>query len=279
MRSLFKWASTALLASQAAGLTVDVEDPAQIKDATSTIAYGMMKYYTGNNTGDVPGNLPDPYYWWEAGAMFMNMIEYWFCESGHPYCKCITDLLTTFTMQTPETQHTTTWSSKPSPIKPGKRAWKASSHQTKVKPKATTTRSSGHSPPWTPPSSTSLPQPETTHPHGPPWPNQSSTANPTAGTTTAAAAFDGKCSLSTTATTTRTSPPTAASSSSARSWPATPATPLLSIRSRSNGSGSATRSSTNPTTSRSTTVPTSATTAQCQTPSSGHTTTASTSPD
>ena len=88
MRSLFKWVSAALLASQAAGLTVDVEDPAQIKDVTSTIAYGMMKYYTGNNTGDVPGNLPDPYYWWEAGAMFMNMIEYWFCESGHPHCKC-----------------------------------------------------------------------------------------------------------------------------------------------------------------------------------------------
>jgi hypothetical protein len=88
MRSLFNWASAALLASQAAGITVDVEDPAQIKDATSTIAYGMMKYYTGNNTGDVPGNLPDPYYWWEAGAMFMNMIEYWFCESGHPHCKC-----------------------------------------------------------------------------------------------------------------------------------------------------------------------------------------------
>lgn len=21
-----------------------------------------MHYYTGNNTGDVPGNLPDPYY-------------------------------------------------------------------------------------------------------------------------------------------------------------------------------------------------------------------------
>lgn len=21
-----------------------------------------MRYYTGNNTGDVPGNLPDPYY-------------------------------------------------------------------------------------------------------------------------------------------------------------------------------------------------------------------------
>ena len=80
MRSLLKWASTALLASQAAGLDVNVDDPNSIKEVTSTIAYGMMKYYTGNNTGDVPGNLPDPYYWWEAGAMFMNMIEYWFCK-------------------------------------------------------------------------------------------------------------------------------------------------------------------------------------------------------
>lgn len=36
--------------------------PASIKDGAATIAYGLMKYYTGNNTGDVPGNLPDPYY-------------------------------------------------------------------------------------------------------------------------------------------------------------------------------------------------------------------------
>lgn len=37
----------------------------------------MVKYYTGNNTGDVPGNLPDPYFWWEAGAMFGTLIDYW----------------------------------------------------------------------------------------------------------------------------------------------------------------------------------------------------------
>lgn len=60
-----------------------------------------MAYYSGNNTGDVPGNLPDPYYcvfppgpamgpsrpWtatlantnagWEAGAMFGTMVDYW----------------------------------------------------------------------------------------------------------------------------------------------------------------------------------------------------------
>lgn len=33
-----------------------------IKTASGTAAYGLVKYYTGNNTGDVPGNLPDPYY-------------------------------------------------------------------------------------------------------------------------------------------------------------------------------------------------------------------------
>jgi mannan endo-1,6-alpha-mannosidase len=38
----------------------------------------MMTYYTGMNPGDNPGNLPTPYYWWEAGAMFNALIDYWF---------------------------------------------------------------------------------------------------------------------------------------------------------------------------------------------------------
>ena len=37
-----------------------------------------MTYYTGMNPGDNPGNLPPPYYWWEAGAMFNALIDYWF---------------------------------------------------------------------------------------------------------------------------------------------------------------------------------------------------------
>lgn len=45
----------------------------------------MMKYYTGNNTGDVAGNLPDPYYWWEAGAMFGIMIDYWYYTGDATY--------------------------------------------------------------------------------------------------------------------------------------------------------------------------------------------------
>ncbi|EKG17195.1 Glycoside hydrolase family 76 [Macrophomina phaseolina MS6] len=58
---------------RAAALQLDIDDPDSIKSAASTIAYGMMKSYTGNQTGQVPGYLPQPYYWWEAGSMFMTV--------------------------------------------------------------------------------------------------------------------------------------------------------------------------------------------------------------
>lgn len=48
-----------------------------MKEACKTIAKNMVSYYTGYRPGDVPGNLPDPYYWWEAGAMFNALIDYW----------------------------------------------------------------------------------------------------------------------------------------------------------------------------------------------------------
>ncbi|KAJ5994742.1 Mannan endo-1-6-alpha-mannosidase DCW1 [Penicillium waksmanii] len=48
-----------------------------IKSAASTIAYDLVTFYSGNNSGDVPGNLPDPYYWWEAGAFFGSLVNYW----------------------------------------------------------------------------------------------------------------------------------------------------------------------------------------------------------
>jgi mannan endo-1,6-alpha-mannosidase len=45
----------------------------------------MMSFYTGNRTGDIPGNLPAPYYWWEAGAMFGAMIDYWYYTGDSSY--------------------------------------------------------------------------------------------------------------------------------------------------------------------------------------------------
>jgi mannan endo-1,6-alpha-mannosidase len=45
----------------------------------------MMVYYNGNTTGNVPGNLPSPYYWWEAGAFFGAMIDYWYYTGDTTY--------------------------------------------------------------------------------------------------------------------------------------------------------------------------------------------------
>lgn len=44
-----------------------------------------MSYYSGNDTGGTPGILPSPYYWWEAGAMFGEMIEYWYYTGDTTY--------------------------------------------------------------------------------------------------------------------------------------------------------------------------------------------------
>ncbi|EGS18119.1 mannan endo-1,6-alpha-mannosidase DCW1-like protein [Thermochaetoides thermophila DSM 1495] len=60
-------------------------DEASVKAAAKTIAFGMTEYYTGDNPGDVPGNLPDPYFWWEAGAMFGMLVEYWALTKDDTY--------------------------------------------------------------------------------------------------------------------------------------------------------------------------------------------------
>ncbi|KAL6904962.1 glycoside hydrolase family 76 protein [Trichoderma evansii] len=66
----------ALLGASAGAISVDFTSDDSIKAAASTVAYGLVKYYNGNETGQIPGNLPKPYYWWETGAMFSSLIDY-----------------------------------------------------------------------------------------------------------------------------------------------------------------------------------------------------------
>jgi mannan endo-1,6-alpha-mannosidase len=53
----------------------------------------MMSYYTGNLTGGIPGNLPGPYYWWEAGAMFGAMVDYYYYTGDTIYNDVTTQAL------------------------------------------------------------------------------------------------------------------------------------------------------------------------------------------
>jgi mannan endo-1,6-alpha-mannosidase len=61
--------------------------PASIKTAASTLAANLRAYYTGDRPGDVPGNLPAPYYWWECGAFFNSLIDYWYYTGDDQYNK------------------------------------------------------------------------------------------------------------------------------------------------------------------------------------------------
>ncbi|EXJ69964.1 uncharacterized protein A1O5_07037 [Cladophialophora psammophila CBS 110553] len=80
-------------------LTLDMNSFDSIKSVTSTLAYDMMTYYSGNQSGQVPGLLPGPcestacYYWWEAGAMFGALIHYWQYTGDDSYNPVVTQAL------------------------------------------------------------------------------------------------------------------------------------------------------------------------------------------
>lgn len=65
-----------------ADLEVDLDNPDSIRAAAKLKAYDVMTYYKGNLSGQIPGILPGPppigeYYWWQGGALWGTMVDYW----------------------------------------------------------------------------------------------------------------------------------------------------------------------------------------------------------
>lgn len=76
-----------------AGIQLNLQSPDSIKAAASQVAWDMVHFYTGNHTGDVPGNLPQPYYWWEAGGMFGALLDYAYYTGDTTYNTITTQAL------------------------------------------------------------------------------------------------------------------------------------------------------------------------------------------
>jgi hypothetical protein len=82
-RSLFnqlQWYATMLLCATAADLTIRLTD--DIRATAKQLAEDLIAYYHGDEYGQTPGILPGPppagdYYWWEGGAMWGTLIDYW----------------------------------------------------------------------------------------------------------------------------------------------------------------------------------------------------------
>lgn len=70
----------------------------EIKQSAKDLAWHVMTLYPGNKTGNEVGIFPGPpsegkgpYYWWQAGAVWGAMIDYWHYTGDSTYNSLVTD--------------------------------------------------------------------------------------------------------------------------------------------------------------------------------------------
>ncbi|KAL2834885.1 mannan endo-1,6-alpha-mannosidase [Aspergillus cavernicola] len=87
MRLAFLAALLALL-SRISALQIQLDDTQSIKDAASRTAHGSLLWYSGNNTGQIPGAFPSK--WWEGSVLFTSLILYWYYTGDDQYNALVT---------------------------------------------------------------------------------------------------------------------------------------------------------------------------------------------
>ncbi|CRK11715.1 hypothetical protein BN1723_009467 [Verticillium longisporum] len=77
-------------------MSLDSSSSDSIRNVASTIAHGAMSYYNGNVSGqpEMVGDLPDPYYWWQAGALWGAMLDYYHFTGDSSYNDVVIQALT-----------------------------------------------------------------------------------------------------------------------------------------------------------------------------------------
>lgn len=75
-------------------IDLDVDDVDSIKAAAKIAAQGLMSYYKGTEYGQIPGKFPEPpYYWWESGAAWGGLIDYWKYTGDSTYNEIVSQSL------------------------------------------------------------------------------------------------------------------------------------------------------------------------------------------
>ncbi|KAK1760601.1 glycoside hydrolase family 76 protein [Echria macrotheca] len=96
--STSRLAAAALVGAAGVNAAYSIATPADIRATARQVAWDLLQYYKGNQTGQTPGILPGPppagdYYWWEAGAMWGTLIDYWKLTGDSTYNQLITDAM------------------------------------------------------------------------------------------------------------------------------------------------------------------------------------------
>ncbi|EEH20743.1 hypothetical protein PABG_02974 [Paracoccidioides brasiliensis Pb03] len=63
----------------------DLDSIESTKRAAAAVAQGAVKYYKGDQPGQTVGILPEPYFWWQSGAMLGTLVDYWHYTGDSTY--------------------------------------------------------------------------------------------------------------------------------------------------------------------------------------------------
>lgn len=77
-------------------LLLDTGSPSSIRNASAALAFNLMSYYQTNQSDTPPqnvGTLPQPLYWWQAGAMWGGLVDYSWYTNDSSYDPTITQAL------------------------------------------------------------------------------------------------------------------------------------------------------------------------------------------
>jgi len=77
-------------------IQLNVSSSASIRNASTALAYNLMSWYQNNQSSTAVtavGTFPAPLYWWEAGAIWGGMIDYWAYTNDTSYNPTITQAL------------------------------------------------------------------------------------------------------------------------------------------------------------------------------------------
>ncbi|KAI9708811.1 MAG: hydrolase 76 protein [Bogoriella megaspora] len=79
-------ASSLLISQSARAIQLDANDAASVQSAAKTVAGNIMDLYrTKHDPDDGDGVFPSPYYWWESGAVWDAMINYYYLTGDSQY--------------------------------------------------------------------------------------------------------------------------------------------------------------------------------------------------
>lgn len=88
--SIIRATATILVGGGLANAAYSIGSDGEIRATAKQLAADLLAYYHGNESGQTPGILPGPppagdYYWWEGGALWGTMIDYWHLTGDTTY--------------------------------------------------------------------------------------------------------------------------------------------------------------------------------------------------